>query len=246
LAGSDLIPFEEAPDDSGVGGRQIMPIAPINPVVPSGADFAAMMEQVDAYRESQIAMAQVGNAAGGHLAQRDVNDVKIEKATFLPAEIKVETQLARLFRKLKLELKTDARLTEFIEPLQIFTRIVEQETIIGLEGKLQAANRTDQLQMAMRQKEAIYGLLRKNMFSETFQTIYAILMAKIFEEFEISVRPAVVAGASRDEIDQLVKANIVSPIVGELEQCGDFEGVAITTVRGMIYFLTGNCHLVWH
>ena len=157
-----------------------------------------------------------------------------------------DSTLSRLYRRLKNEVDGDPKLTEYIEHLQIFTRSVENEKVIGLEGKLTAANRIDQLDMAKAMKEAIYAQLRRNMFSKTFQTIYATLMAKIHEEFQTWVRPAIARGADRAEIDQLVNIHVVKTIVAELEMCPDYDGVPITTVRGMIYFLTGNCHLSWH
>jgi hypothetical protein len=95
-------------------------------------------------------------------------------------------------------------------------------------------------------KEMVYAELRKNMFSRTFQTIYATLMGKIYEEFQTWVQPAILRGASREQIDQLVNVHVVRPVVSELETCSEYDGVATSTVRGMIYFLTGNCHLVWH
>jgi hypothetical protein len=83
------------------------------------------------------------------------------------------------------------------------------------------------------------------MFSRTFQTIYATLMGKVYEEFQIWVRPAVVKGASREVIDQLVYNHVIKPVVAELETCPEYNEAAMPTVRGMLYFLTGNCHLVW-
>ncbi len=31
----------------------------------------------------------------------------------------------------------------------------------------------------------------------------------------------------------------------KLEDCPQFEDVAVDYVRGMVYFLTGNCHIRW-
>ncbi|AVO45943.1 hypothetical protein C6569_13165 [Phreatobacter cathodiphilus] len=152
----------------------------------------------------------------------------------------------RLYRKLRDEAAHDQELTDYIDQLQIFTRSVEHETIVGLDGKFTAANRQDQLDMAKVMKEMVYAELRKNMFSKTFQTIYATLMGKIYEEFETWVKPAVAKGASREDIDLLVNVHVVKPVVSELEMCSEYDGAATSTVRGMIYFLTGNCHLIWH
>lgn len=188
---------------------------------------------------------QHGNSAGGHIAGGSVSTVSMGDV-ILQAPARPESSLNRLYRKLRDEAAQDEELTEYIAQLQIFTRSVQDETVIGLDGKLTAAGRQDQLDMAKAMKEMVYAELRKNMFSRTFQTIYATLMGKIYEEYQTWVQPAIVKGASREQIDQLVHVHVVKPVVSELETCSEYDGVATSTVRGMIYFLTGNCHLVWH
>ncbi|MDB5600836.1 MAG: hypothetical protein JWN71_2880 [Xanthobacteraceae bacterium] len=193
-------------------------------------------------------VAQNNNKAGGHMAAGDVNtlEIHVEGDLNLPLYHSKDTALSRLYKRLVSEAKGDEQLTEYIGQLQIFTRLVEDETVVGLDSKLLASDRVDQLDMAKAMKELVYGELRKNMFSKTFQTIYATLMGKIHEEFQTWVRPAIARGADREEIDQLVNIYVVKPIVAELEMCPDHDGAPIATVRGMIYFLTGNCHLRWH
>lgn len=189
---------------------------------------------------------QTGNHAGGHLAGNDLSIVYANGPYIAPAPLAPVTSLGRLYKKLRDEVRDDPDLTDYIEDLQIFTRLVEDEEIIGLDGKLKAASRIDQINLAKRLKERTYGQLRRNIFSRTFQTIYVILMSKISEEFETWVRPAILEGVSRREIDILVNMHVVKPIVAELEQCEDYDGIANMDIRGMIYFLTGNCHLCWH
>lgn len=188
---------------------------------------------------------QSGNHAGGHIAGGNVSTVTVGDVIIRAPE-RPESSLNRLYRKLREEAEQDQELTDYIAQLQIFTRFVEDETVVGLDGKFDAANRQDQLDMAKAMKEMVYAELRKNMFSRTFQTIYATLMGKIYEEFQTWVQPAILKGASREQIDQLVNVHVVKPVVSELETCSEYDGVATSTVRGMIYFLTGNCHLVWH
>ena len=179
---------------------------------------------------------QEGNQAGGNIAGRDNIIVK--------APSRPENALARLFRRLKEEVADDQSLTEYIRELEIFTRHVEEEKIIGLEGKLKAAGRDDQLDMAMAMKRWFLADCATT-FSPTFQQIYATLLGKVFEEFETWVKPAIMAGKSRQEIDEIINLKIIRPIMGEIESCGDYGGVTTQTLRGMIYFLTGNCHIRW-
>lgn len=190
-------------------------------------------------------LAQTGNRVGGSLAGRDVYDVQGDYHHH-EAAAPSESRLGVLYRRLKLEAEDDAQLSDYIDQLAIYTRIVENEVIVGLDGKLNAASRSDQLEMAMAMKERIYAHIRRNLFSHTFQTIYAILMAKIWEEFTSYVRPAIASGAPRHEVDALINIRVIKPIAAELEDCAEYDGVASMEVRGMLYFLTGNCHLLWH
>lgn len=188
---------------------------------------------------------QTGNRVRGSLAGRDVLEIHGDYHHH-DAAVSTESRLGRLYRRLKHEAKDDVQLSDYIDQLAIYTRVVEDEMIIGLDGKLNAASRLDQLEMAMAMKERVYAHIRRNLFSQTFQTIYAILMAKIWEEFTSYVRPAIARGASRDEVDALINLRVIKPIAAELEECDEYDGVASTEVRGMLYFLTGNCHLLWH
>jgi hypothetical protein len=202
------------------------------------------MNQLPAPRKDIV---QSNNTAGGHIAGGHITTTEVAGDYVVnAAQPPVESALSRLYRKLTEEAAGDGELTEYIDQLSIFTRTVADEAVMGLDGKFAAAHREDDLDMAKAMKEAVYSQLRKNMFSQTFQVIYATLMAKIHEEFQTFVRPAIVKGADRAEIDRLVNLHVIKPIVAELETCATYDGAAIPTVRGMLYFLTGNCHLVWH
>lgn len=177
------------------------------------------------------------STAGGHIAGRDVN-------VYVPSA--PESALSRLFTRMKDEAKEDQTLCDYIRELEVFTRTVENEEVVGLDSKLKAAGRDDQIDMALAMKEMVFSQLKLNVFSPTFQQIYATLMGKVFEEFETWVKPAILKGQDRQAIDELVNTKVIRPIVAEVELCCDYQGVAPQTVRGMVYFLTGNCHIRWH
>ena len=198
-------------------------------------------------------VSQTGNAAEGDIFGGDKAGQHVIKPQgdyvenkIVAAPPKEDSALAKLFKKLKNEAAEDSALCAYIAELEIYTRTVQDEKVIGLDGKLGLASRIDQLDMAKHLKEMVFANLRRNMFSKTFQTIYATLMAKVYEEFDTWVKPAIASGKTRQEIDTLVHQKVIKPIAAELEQCEEFDGVAISTVRGMLYFLTGNCHVVWH
>lgn len=151
----------------------------------------------------------------------------------------------KLFAKLEKEAAEDKVLNSYIRQLEVYTRQVADEKVIGLEEKLRSAGRDDQVMIAKALKENVYGEIKANLFSPAYQLIVATLMARVHERFNSQVRHLINAGVDASLIDQFVSNTITTPIANELDDCPQFEDVAIDYVRGMIYFLTGNCHIRW-
>ncbi|MHA6299833.1 ABC-three component system protein [Devosia sp. CAU 1758] len=190
-------------------------------------------------------IAQSDNSVGGHMAARDVIAPSGDYIVNVTHGGRATSQLHKLYKKLSEEAEGDKVLTTFIRQLEVYTRQVADEKVIGLEGKFAAANREIELDMAKVMKESVYADLRENLFSPTYQRIAATLMGKIHESFRNNVTPLVDEEASNKEIDFAVNTLVVAPIVHELSECPDFYDDPIRIVRGMLYFLTGNCHLGW-
>ncbi|MBY3595037.1 ABC-three component system protein [Rhizobium bangladeshense] len=193
---------------------------------------------------------QTGNEVAGNLAARDVNiynntgDLYVVAPSdgAVPAKASV---FRRLFDKLEREAREDQVLTGYIRQLEIYTRSIENEEVVGLEQKLKMAGRERQIQLAKALKENVYSALKVNIFSPTYQLIAATLMARVHERFESYVRPLVDNSCDAGAIDKAISEHIVQPFAAELEDCPQFEEVAVDYVRGMVYFLTGNCHIRW-
>ncbi len=179
---------------------------------------------------------QEGNTAGGHIAGRDV----------IVNNAGVPTSLGRLIQQYQTESAQDQTLKEFIDELSLFAQPIPEEPIQGLEEKLKAAGRSDELYEALRLKEIIYERLKSNIGSQAFQQIYAYLMGLARERFRAYVRPMIDEGAGNAAIDTQIFARVVSPILGELEQCGETHDFTGQSVRGLIYFLAGNCYVRWN
>lgn len=151
----------------------------------------------------------------------------------------------KLFAKLENEAAENKVLTSYIRQLEVYTRRVENEEVIGLEEKLRMAGRDHQLTIAVALKENVYADIKANIFSPTYQLIVATLMSKVHERFDTQVRPLIKAGVGIAHIDKVVSEQITVPISNELDECPQFDDVALDYVRGMVFFLTGNCHIRW-
>jgi hypothetical protein len=177
---------------------------------------------------------------GGDNAGRDV--VKTYNISFPPTP---GTRLADLLKAVHLEAPEHKTLVEHMAQLQVFTRTVTEEKVVGLEGKLNDADRRDQLDMALHLKEMIYAELQQNCFSPAFQRLYAYILGRIWWLFDAHAKPAILAGKDRATIDAIVSQKIVQPIVDEASACGVANDLTPQTIAGMLYYLTGNCHVRW-
>jgi hypothetical protein len=195
-----------------------------------------------------VSTSQSGNTVLGHMGGRDVNVYAPSGNLHITQEVaprRERSVFRKLFDKLEQEVASDKNLTTYIRQLEVYTRHVDSEEVIGLEQKFQLAGRASQLAVAVALKESVYSDIKANVFSPTYQLIVATLMSKIHERFVTDIRPLIEAGGSRSQVDKAFSALITVPIASELDDCPQFEDVAVDFVRGMTFFLTGNCHIRW-
>lgn len=215
---------------------------------PDMPEITAGSELVPYQTRLSSPVTQSGNEVGGHLAGRDVNihNGPVYVTAYPEHATSPRTSVfRRLFEKLEREAREDKVLTGYIRALEIYTRSVENEEVVGLEEKLKMAGRQRQTQLAKELKENVYSALKANIFSPTYQLIAATLIAKVHDRFETYVRPLIERSCDAETIDKAVSEHVVQPFAAELEDCPQFEDVAVDYVRGMVYFLTGNCHIRW-
>lgn len=180
---------------------------------------------------------QTNNTAGGDIAGRDV--IKTVYNTPMP------TALGQLIKKYKDESEEDHVLKEYIDDLILFAKPVPKDPLIGLENKLNAAGRDSEIYEALILKEIIYERLKANIGSPSFQQIYAYLLGDTKERFTTYVKPLINSGASNCEIDKAIFENVINPIRNDLEKCGEIHGFTLQSLKGLMYFLAGNCHIRW-
>ena len=102
---------------------------------------------------------------------------------------------------------------------------------------------------ATRKKDKYAKKQEKNKYFESAQWIDSQLFAKIKMDFETHVElPLVNKGASKEEILCAVVEKVVKPVLELINVEGENDGVLnydADDVYGMVYYLTGKCHLNW-
>jgi len=150
--------------------------------------------------------------------------------------------LKRLLEQFEEELKSDPKLSVFIEELDYYNKPFEGD-VLGLEKKLTDGNLKEHIRFGLRAKERFYKKLFKFQYSEFAQRINLHLLSWVEKSFELQIYPKIVSGCSPEEACALVDSIIVNPLLAELENVA--LGYTSTELSGMLYYLTGNCHLKW-
>lgn len=179
--------------------------------------------------------------AGGDVAGHDINNNYINN---YPEKV---TWYQRRFRKLALEIEQDERYEKTIDDLVYYNTILDGS--IGLEKKLQDGGCSkEEINCAIRQKLKFAKKQEKYKYYQSAQYINSHLFAEILLKFNDCVKPLIYSKADKIEILKAVSNNVIAPILNKLYTEGaddDYLCYDAEDVYGMVYYLTGSCHINW-
>lgn len=158
-----------------------------------------------------------------------------------------KTRFSKRFEKLNNEVATNEKYEGVMESLKHYLTKLDG---IDMPTKLRDGGfNENEIIKAARRKEKFAKRLEKNLFFESAQWIDSQLFAKILIDFEVYVEiPLINKGSSKDEIFQAVVEKVVYPVLELINLEGENDEVLNYTtedVFGMIYYLTGKCHINW-
>jgi hypothetical protein len=150
--------------------------------------------------------------------------------------------LEDLYEKAQREISENKELREFCED---FDYINSGKDVIGLEEKLKNGNRENLIDWAKETKEMFHKKLFKSaQLSFSAQQINAYILSNIKRTFIEEVYVLICNNTPQEQINMVITERIIKPIKAELGinlfQYNDAD------IQGMIYFLTGNCHIKWN
>lgn len=153
------------------------------------------------------------------------------------------TTMHTLLERLREEKAANSTLSTIVAALQHYLISRDLDPTVGLPMKLQAGNREEYIEQAMEEKELFFKHLTKNQLYTSSQEIYAYLLGRVRDYFKADVAPKIAQGLPAVDVDSAVVTGVINPILAEL----DSNDLVLMShhVRGMIYFLTGNCFLRW-
>ena len=139
--------------------------------------------------------------------------------------------------------ETDQEYCYMLEELEGYLNPRPGRKIIGLEGKLKEGDRLDLLEDATYLENKFARRVTKHQFSVSEEVIYYHCLSKINSSFSHNVKPLFKNTVSAAIIDRVIYDKIVEPLYEE--GCEVSTAISIELIRGMIFFLTGKCHLRW-
>ncbi|MHA7610093.1 ABC-three component system protein [Elizabethkingia meningoseptica] len=160
--------------------------------------------------------------------------------------VSIKTRWQKKFEKLQDEVRNDKRYETFIEDFNTYNTIQDG---IGLEQKLKDTGFTDrEILKALFLKEKYAKRVILGEMFQAQQEIDVEIFSIIDSNFEAYVYPLIINGTEKSIVLQRLMEKVIQPILDILNREGesdDFLNYNANDIYGMLYFLTGKCHLNW-
>lgn len=158
-----------------------------------------------------------------------------------------KSRFSKRFEKLNKEVAADERYEHVMDDFKYYITTLDG---VDMPTKLSHGGFNEsEIIEATRKKEKYAKKLEKNKFFESAQWIDSQLFAKIKIDFEAYVYiPLINSGASKDLIVRTVVEKVVNPILELINSEGEDDEILnynAEDIFGMVYYLTGMCHLNW-
>ena len=157
-----------------------------------------------------------------------------------------KTRWQKRFEELKRQVENDERYATFIDDFEEYNTIKDG---IGLEKKLSDGkfNETE-INRALRLKEKYAKRVVKDEMFLAQQKIDVEIFSIIDNGFYTYVYPLILENQSKKYILEILNEKVIQPILEILNKEGaedNYLDYNANDIFGMVYFLTGKCHLNW-
>ncbi len=153
------------------------------------------------------------------------------------------SSLEEAVEQIKRSLGSDTDAVDFIENLADYITEHPNREIIGLESKLDRGGRQDLTDTAVLLKNRFERKLAKNQMSLAEQHVYVQLLSSISSIWHMKIKPLINVDASKTTVDKAIYDELIEPVHKAVVRYDTL--VTSELISGMLYFLTGKCHLVW-
>lgn len=156
------------------------------------------------------------------------------------------SQVALLLRRMDQEMRSKTVYNGYIDELQMLVSNRENSEFRGLEEKLEAVGRKEELEDAEFDLQIFEMILDKLTHYPSAQKLFFYFLSRILNVFRSQIMPKT-ANLDRSEVEAIIEEHIVKPTLAEMDDVGGYEHLLLTHshVRGMIYWLAERCHIRW-
>ncbi|OBU41673.1 hypothetical protein CTM76_17045 [Photobacterium phosphoreum] len=151
------------------------------------------------------------------------------------------SQIEKLSSSYKDEVTNKQKTTTFIDELNHYH--TKKEEIRDLTTKLTAAGLSDYIDEAEKLKELISKLIIKYQNYRSAQKIITYLLAEVESIFNSQIKPKLNQNMSIHEMKALLRVCLELELNDKLGE--NVLEIYNRQINGMVFFLTGNCHLEW-
>ena len=188
-------------------------------------------------RENSSHIDQNINGNKNQQAGRDINnyyanqqqDVKMQ---FLIEEYKKEQVSNPNFNEIIVELD------RYLNPVKS-----ENQNIIGLENKLKNGQFDDYIEDAIEFKDIFCKKVEQYRLSKAAQQIFLYILTDVVTIFRYKIFPLICNNTEHEIIMSKINEEIIDFIQKKLGE--NILDIYSDCISGMLYFLTGNCHIKW-
>lgn len=151
------------------------------------------------------------------------------------------TQMDLLVDVYKSEVENGTEVESLIDELMHYN--TQKYEIRNLETKLTEVNLEELVKEAEELKQLISMLILKNQNYRSAQKIITLLLDEVATIFNSKIKPCINCDTTKLVAEQLISQHLESGIKEHLGQ--NVLDIYNRQIKGMLYFLTGNCHLEW-
>ena len=173
---------------------------------------------------------------------RQVNIGKNEGNIYLSKK----SRFSQRFEKLNSEVAQNEKYDEIFDDLKYYRTKLDG---LDMPTKLRDGGfHFREIMTATRKKEKYAKKAERFKFFESAQWIDCQLFAKILDEYNVHVMPLIIQGANQHQIMTVVSEKVVNPVLELINVEGEKDEVLnydAEDIYGMIYYLTGQCHINW-
>lgn len=167
-----------------------------------------------------------------------------DRDLYITKQAKSNTKLATLYNRLNEEFNSNKEINHIIEDLLSYTTDTD---VIGLEEKIKNGGRERYLNKIIWLKQEYRKKLERFQNYPSAQKIHTLILADVLHKFMTYIEPLIEKKPTEEELREKIDEFIIEPVFKVIneEGCDDIMGLNKTDVHGMIYYLTGKCHIKW-